>query len=53
MNKTADGSGGEDDEEKDMLNKIQRTYERYLAKKNKKAPQLSKKYKEEESKKDL
>lgn len=37
----------DDDEEKDLLEKIQRTYEKYLDKKQKKAPRVSKQFKDD------
>ena len=37
----------EDSEEKNMLEKIQRTYEKYLEKKQKRPPKVSKEFKEE------
>ena len=43
----------DDDEERDLLNKIQRTYEKYLDKKSKKAPRVSKKFKDEVQKKEV
>ena len=43
----------EDDKERDLLEKIQRTYAKYLDKKQKKAPRISKAFKEQQDKKDV
>lgn len=47
------GGAGDDEEEKDLLDKIQRTYQKYLEKKQQKAPRLSKSFKDEQDKEDL
>ena len=43
----------DDEEEKDLLDKIQRTYEKYLDKKRQKAPRMSQKFKDDQDQKDL